>query len=161
MRKGAEFAFYKLFDGQWILELTGQVWSGSLSRNHSDCSTLPVGGVIRFPVRKSVSSVLNSVHILLSASLCMMCTSCLSIRVAHRAYSLSSAEQIHNARAIHARWFTTASRLCFQSRLSRKKIIRTKMTDQCRWLTRRFLGGHSLVRGHWLDVHERDGLTWP
>ena len=40
------------------LELTGLVCSGSLSRDHSDCSTLAEGRVIRFPVRKSVASVL-------------------------------------------------------------------------------------------------------
>ena len=105
--KGAEFEFCKLYDGRWILELTGRVWSGSLSCNHSDYLTLVVGGVIRFPCPEEH---FTCPYFLFS----VLCTSCLSVRVAQRAYSLSfgRAQLTVHAQFTHA-WFTAAFRLWF------------------------------------------------
>ena len=64
-------------------------------------------------------------YVAFSFSLCMMCISCLSVRVAQRAYSLSfgRAQLTVHAQLMHACWFTAAFRLTFHSAIVRKKII--------------------------------------
>ena len=92
-----------------------------MSRNHSDCLTLAVGGVIRFPVRKSVSSCLS--HLLSSAL--FFCFWVLApirriVRVSdHTQFVVLFVHAIH-ARLVHS---CIQTLICFHSAIVRKKII--------------------------------------